>query len=65
MSNEEGYVLTNAGHTALAEAYWREKIAKEIEKQVESVTNGNGEAHSDNLFIGGLMAGASIARGKK
>lgn len=28
---EEGYVLTDAGHAALAEAYWRAKIAKEIE----------------------------------
>lgn len=28
--SEEGYVITEAGHTALAEAYWRAKIAKEI-----------------------------------
>lgn len=28
---ETGYTLTEKGQTALAEAYWREKIAKEIE----------------------------------
>lgn len=28
----ERYTLTDAGHTALAEAYWRAKIAEEIRK---------------------------------
>lgn len=29
---EERYELTNKGETALAEAYWRAKIAEEIKK---------------------------------
>ena len=29
---EERYIVTEAGHTALAEAYWRAKIAEEIKK---------------------------------
>ena len=29
----ERYTVTEAGHTALAEAYWRAKIAEEIRKR--------------------------------
>ena len=32
MSEEDRYTITEAGHTALAEAYWRAKIADEIKK---------------------------------
>lgn len=34
MIEEDTYVVTEAGHTALAEAYWRAKIAEEVRKQL-------------------------------
>lgn len=33
MTEEDGYSLTEKGHTALAEAYWRAKIANEIREK--------------------------------
>lgn len=64
MSNEEGYVLTNAGHTALAEAYWREKIAKEI----ESIDISEAKEISSDWYGASSrmrMVCAIVARGKK
>jgi hypothetical protein len=33
MTDETGYELTEKGHTALAEAYWRSVIAEEVRKK--------------------------------
>lgn len=57
---ETGYTLTDKGETALAEAYWRAKISKEIMEMDLS----EGKQISSDWYAGSLrtrMACAAVA----
>ena len=64
MEQEVGFVVTEAGYTALAEAYWRAKIAEEI----KAIDLSEAKEVSSDYYNGALrtrLVCAIVASGAK